>query len=149
MKFSRKILFCTAVIFLIQSSIIIGQDFQRCRTFSEETLAKIGQSCNRPHYTTTEYQIVKPHFIIHYTASEIPPVPTQPNMLPPDLTTHAYATKVANYAEDVWDYQCNFLGWNPPPSDGTCGENYDKYDIYIRYVNGFGLTNHENTGWDN
>jgi hypothetical protein len=121
---------------------LFSQVTEKCGTFSTEVLSKMGMSCNRPTlYPTSSpiYNIETEHFIIHYTSDEIPP-PYNPNDPPSDITTSAYANKIASAAETSWDFQINNLGWQAPPGDGNCGGGLNKYDIYIKHLNYYGET---------
>lgn len=133
MSFLIAFLFCTT---------IFSQDSQKCGTFSSGTLAKIGQACNRPTYQTPKYEIVTANFVVHFTLGSIPPPPHQ-GLPPSDSTTWEYAQKLSIYAEHAWNYQCNILGWNPPPGDEDCGGYYILYDIYIKNDLSFGYTQPE------
>lgn len=119
---------------------IFSQAPEKCGTFSLEVLAKIGLACNRPVLSSTEYTIESTNFIIHFTSDDPPPLEIIPS---DDKTTYQYAQKVKIAAEEAWNFQINNLGWQAPPSDGTCGGGDGKYDIYIKGLNYYGVTTPE------
>jgi hypothetical protein len=139
----KNVMFFLFVLLTLQFMLaidIFSQAPEKCGTFSPEVLAKIGLACNRPVLSSTEYTIESTNFIIHFTSDDPPPLEIIPS---DDKTTYLYAQKVKIAAEEAWNFQINNLGWQAPPSDGTCGGGDGKYDIYIKGLNYYGVTTPE------
>ena len=122
----------TFLIHLFFAISTFSQEIEKCGAFSQEILLKKGLLCERPILLPSNLprQIIETeHFIIHYIVDETPN-----NIYAPggdDKTTHDYAQKVANAAEESWNFQISQLGWQVPPGDGICGGGFNKIDIYI------------------
>ncbi|HOA05255.1 MAG TPA: T9SS type A sorting domain-containing protein [Candidatus Fermentibacter daniensis] len=83
----------------------------------------------RPSLTGPEYTLDSPagHFKIHWTNSGA------------DATNLAYATALANHADNCWAVECTTMGYDTPPSDlGLGGDT--KYDLYIKSIASLGYT---------
>ncbi len=98
--------------------------------FSKSQQYKIQQILQRP---STDTSIVSPSgfFRIHFYKS--------------GTNKPGYdVNKLAAALDSVYDFEVNFLGYPPPPSDNNAGGD-DKYDIYIISLNGglYGYTEPE------
>jgi hypothetical protein len=81
------------------------------------------------------------HFSIHYDTSGThmvyqPTVDTNPADGVPD-----YVNRTGEYFERAWTYQCDTLGYDTPPFDGSSGGGTNIYDVYMHHYSGaYGVT---------
>jgi hypothetical protein len=81
------------------------------------------------------------HFSIHYdtagsNAVYQPTVDTNPHDGVPD-----YVNRTGEYFDRAWAYECDTLGYDTPPSDGTAGGGMDLFDVYMHpYSGAYGVT---------
>ncbi len=93
--------------------------------------------------TQVAYQSPQGYFWLHYDTSGTHAVPLADgngNGVP-DYIDHA-----ASYADSVWRYEVQDLGFLPPPADGTQGGGLDQYDIYFQRLTVYGYTQLESPG---
>jgi hypothetical protein len=109
---------------------IVSDVTRNLRNFTPEQRSVLAKILQRPEKDTS---IVSPSgfFRIHYdrTGNEAP-------NYNPTLTADENAMQVALAADSAYNFEVNFLGYPPPPSDN--GEGGDGlYDIYITTAGGF------------
>lgn len=81
------------------------------------------------------------YFRIHYDTSGthavyLPNVDVDPADGVPD-----YVNRTAEYFDRAWYYQCDTLGYDTPPFDGSNGGGTNLYDIYMHHYSGaYGVT---------
>lgn len=94
----------------------LKENFDKLSSRQQELISSVMQ---RP---TTQTSIVTPsgYFRVHYDTTGM----------------HRAAYNIAEFAkaiDSVYSFEIDFLGYPPPPSDGTQGGD-DKYDIYIQDI---------------
>ncbi|WKZ68335.1 MAG: T9SS type A sorting domain-containing protein [Melioribacteraceae bacterium] len=110
---------------------LISQSENTCLNFENTTET-------REPLSGLEEIVESEHFIIHYTQSGV------------DACSTDFANRASQYAEESYNLQCNVFGWQIPPGDGEAGGSFDKYDIYIKAIEGWGVTIREvPDGWTN
>ncbi|HVO73103.1 MAG TPA: MXAN_6640 family putative metalloprotease [Ignavibacteriaceae bacterium] len=116
--------------FVLASSIKFN--FERFTESQKKILSKLLQ---RP---PTNDSLVSPsgHFWIHFNRTGF----DAPNYNPA-LTAEDNAMQVAFAADSAYNFEVNYLGFPPPPSDA--GETDERYDIYIDSPGGYGYTQPE------
>jgi len=92
--------------------------------------------------TVLTYDTPEGHFKLHYTEEDtygdaVFGSDGNPSTIPD------YVIRFGSYFEQVWDHEINFLGYTPPPPDGTGGGD-DLFDIYIIGTDSYGYTSIEN-----
>ncbi len=66
---------------------------------------------------------------------------------PPDGVPD-YVNRTAEYFDLAWRYQCDTLGYDTPPFDGSNGGGNDLYDVYMHHYSGaYGVTFSENSSY--
>lgn len=87
------------------------------------------------------YDTPEGHFRIHYDTSGthavyLPTVDTMPADGHPD-----YVNRTGNFLERAWSYECDTLGYDTPPYDGSAGGGTNLYDVYMHHYSGaYGVT---------
>ncbi len=113
------------------------------KNFSSSQKKVLDVLLSRPASDTS---FVSPHgfFRIHFTKSDFP------NYIPDNLRSNIPADQLQKYKElyldslgialdSAYNFEVNYLGYPPPPSDGTAGGD-GKYDIYIERISDYGGT---------
>lgn len=81
------------------------------------------------------------HFVIHYDTTGThavyqPTVDVNPADGVPD-----YVNRTGEYFDRAWAYECDTLGYDTPPGDGSNGGGTDIYDVYMHsYSGAYGVT---------
>jgi hypothetical protein len=87
------------------------------------------------------YDTPQGHFRIQYDTSGThavyqPTVDVNPADGVPD-----YVNRTGEYFERAWTYECDSLGYDTPPSDGSAGGGSGLYDVYMHsYSGAYGVT---------
>ena len=104
---------------------------QNLNEFSPQQQNILSNILDRPTDLPNEAVTSNNFFRIHYTTTGTDAIGYDLNLLLAAL-------------DSVYNFEINFLGYFPPPSDGTVGGD-DKYDVYIQNLNGlYGYTQFEN-----
>ncbi len=127
---------------LLPSELTEGTEPARCGTPAvmeamrlaslDEGSVLAGEAMNllaRPSLSGPENILDSPggHFKIHWTSSGA------------DASSLAYATALANHADNCWTVECTTMGYDTPPSDlGMGGDT--KYDLYVMSISALGYT---------
>lgn len=113
------------------------------RYFTEEQKKVLDVLFQRPSSDTS---FVSPNgfFRIHFTKSDFPDY--IPDKLRPTIPANQmqkykeiYLDSLAIALDSAYNFEVNYLGYPPPPPDGTAGGD-DKYDIYLDRTSDYGST---------
>jgi len=89
------------------------------------------------------YYTPQGHFCIHFDTTDVngnvvyqPTVDINPQDGIPD-----YVNRTGEYFERAWSVECDSMGYDTPPSDGTTGGGTNLYDVYMHHYSGaYGVT---------
>ncbi len=119
---------------------IINQVRTHLDSFSPEQRIILQKLLSRPQ-TDTSFVSPSGFFKIHFSKSDYPdyvPESVRKNLSPAQLQIYKkiYLDSLAVALDSSYNFEVNYLGFPPPPSDNGAGGD-DKYDIYIQNLGSF------------